>query len=301
MRAARRAFSIIKRHTIQTPQVLTPATGTAVYANYSFTMTSSPYVGSFAGAPQRAEWEIADATGTIWTGTSSGASLTSITSTLGMSVVTPVRARVRHRSVAGVVSQWSPYLTLSFEYGLPFAPLQSTQIFAVSHPEWSNWMNAHAVWVGEPGDDSVLIGQYMSVQQPLNIPSNGTYRFHFQVDDALRVVVNGTTIVDFSDPDFLMTDPFNFALPNPLERTMYLESGVYNLVVTGYNKPQDNPENNTWAMNPGGFALVVVAPNNNVVFDLRDVANAGGTSFYCLNGGTYSPNDGMCHLYSPPV
>jgi hypothetical protein len=288
-------LQLIKEYSISTPTIATPYSNITLIATTIQAVSASTYPLTNAGAHISTSWRIMDGTTVVWQDLNDTTHLTSVTVSITSSFTSDLYLQVQYNGQLAS-SSWSPSLHINLEYCTPSTPTLSTAVYSCpsSIGAWSSWMNAYSVFFSNSSTNT-FPNSYVSVQEPLSITAAGNYIFQYLADNQMRLLINGLKVVDYTTdvPGYGPTAENSFSFISPLQFTIYLAVGIYNLNITLYN----GPGSSSWSINPTGISLLVNNTSGSNVFNL--LYFVGNTSMYCPGGGVYSTLDGMCHCYTP--
>lgn len=134
----------------------------------------------------------------------------------------------------------------------------TTQLYAVTYPAWSNWMNDHAVWVN-PGTDA-LAGQLQVISRPFNAPYTGNYTINALSDNILTISIDNKEV--------LTSSSFTDSTPN--QKVVHMDQGDHILQFSLLNIPNGLGWSNG---NPAGMGFTINNSNNNQIWNIRDHMN----------------------------
>ena len=131
------------------------------------------------------------------------------------------------------------------------------QVFPVSHPSWSVWMNQNAVWVNNRTNALPVTTQ--TIEREFNVGISGTYNVVAMNSDSVSVFIDDTlikTIVGFN----IVSDINNTYTPT------YLSAGVHVIKIV----ISTDAGSIVWNANPTGVAVAIVKDSITVFNTVRD-------------------------------
>jgi len=144
----------------------------------------------------------------------------------------------------------TPGETLTITIGNPGGPGDPFyyQVYPVSQPGWSTFMNSYGVWVQSGGSSPA--GQYMSIFRPFVAPANGNYTISAQTAGDLNVVVNKTKVLTAN------------SYSTTANTTVFLSQGTHRIQTLALNNATNIP---------AGYAVTIADASNNIIWTTRSL------------------------------
>jgi hypothetical protein len=154
--------------------------------------------------------------------------------------------------------------------------------YAVTHPAWSSWFNAYAIWTNNK--QNVLIGRNMTCgMRKIPVSVAGTYTLEIGNDNLGNWILQSWGRVNSDDATVLSTADEgreiyqNQGFLTGSQSTITFtttHAGYINIVVDVFNST-GGPN---WSTNPGGFAAVL-RRGSTIVWSTRDQTGSGSINF----------------------